>query len=40
MKEKMKQLCNKPSVIITGTVIAGIVGGILGVHAYYGQWLG
>lgn len=40
MKEKIKQWSNKPSVILTATVIAGIVGAILGVHAYYGQWLG
>lgn len=39
MKQKIK-LCNKPIIILIGTLIGAIGGGVLGVFAYYGQWLG
>lgn len=40
MKENLKQWCNKPIVILMASVVAASLGGLLGVFAYYGQWLG
>lgn len=39
MKEKIKY-CDKPIIIFIGLLISAIGGGILGIFAYYGQWLG
>jgi hypothetical protein len=40
MKEKIKGYCNKPTLILAAALIGAIGGGIIGVLAYYGQWLG
>lgn len=39
MKQKTRW-CDKPISILIGTLIGAIGGGILGIFAYYGQWLG
>lgn len=40
MKVKINKICSNPIVILGATLVSLIIGGILGVFAYYGQWLG
>ena len=40
MREKAKQWWNKPILVLIASVVGGVVGAILGVFAYYGNWLG
>ncbi len=40
MKEKIQESFDNPIFILAGTIIGSVAGGILGVIAYYGQWLG
>lgn len=40
MKEKINKVCNNSIVILGVAVVSSLIGGALGVVAYYGQWLG
>lgn len=39
MKQKIKWY-NRSITILIGTLIGAVLGGALGMFAYYGQWLG
>ncbi len=40
MKGQINKICNNPIVILSTVVVSVFIGGVLGVFAYYGQWLG
>lgn len=40
MKEQISKVCNNPVVILATALVSTLIGGILGVFAYYEQWLG
>ncbi|WP_279289597.1 hypothetical protein [Clostridium gallinarum] len=40
MKEKINKVCSNPIAILGAGLISLIIGGTLGILAYYGQWLG
>jgi hypothetical protein len=40
MREKVKENCNNTTIILVVALISGVLGSLLGVFAYYKQWLG
>lgn len=40
MKRQINKICNNPIVILSTALVSTFIGGVLGVFAYYGQWLG
>ncbi|WP_304683286.1 hypothetical protein [uncultured Clostridium sp.] len=40
MKEQINKICNNHIVILLTALVSAFIGGVLGVFAYYGQWLG
>lgn len=40
MREKVREYCNNTTMILVVTLISSVLGGLLGVFAYYKQWLG
>lgn len=39
MKGKINKVCNNPIAILGGGLFSLLIGGTLGIFAYYGQWL-
>lgn len=40
MREKNREYCNNTTIIFVVVLISALLGGLLGVFAYYKQWLG
>jgi hypothetical protein len=40
MRERAREYCNNTTIILAVALISAILGGLLGVFAYYKQWLG
>ena len=40
MKEKINKTCNNSIVLLVTALVSTLIGGTLGIFAYYGKWLG
>lgn len=40
MKGKINKVCSNPIAILGTVLVSLLIGGTLGIFAYYGQWLG
>jgi hypothetical protein len=40
MRESVREYCNNTTIILVVALVSALLGGLLGVFAYYKQWLG